>query len=135
VEFRSRVLELRDRLNLTVLLSSHLLNEVARICDKVVILRQGQLVYDGPLQQLAGQRAIFQIKATNASADEIATAAAEFGARLIPGGEISFPANLSGAKLLHFLVTEKKIEVSEFTPKSDSLEAMYLDLNQSSTTT
>ncbi len=135
VEFRARVLELRDRLNLTVLLSSHLLNEVAQICDKVVILRQGQLVFDGPLQQLAGQRAIFRIKATNATAEEMATAAAEFGARWVPGGEISFPADLSGAKLLHFLINEKKIEVSEFTPKSDSLEAMYLDLNQRPPTT
>jgi ABC-2 type transport system ATP-binding protein len=130
VEFRSRVLELRDRLNLTVLLSSHLLAEVAQICDKVVILRQGQLVFDGPLQQLAGQRSIFRIKANNATAEEIAVAAASFGGRLIPGGEISFPAEVSGDKLLHFLITEKKLAVAEFSPKSDSLESMYLELNQ-----
>ncbi|MDF1753626.1 MAG: ABC transporter ATP-binding protein [Verrucomicrobiales bacterium] len=130
VEFRSRILELRDRLNITVLLSSHLLGEVAQVCDKVVILRKGKLVFDGPVNQIADQRAIYRVKAEDVTLEEIVAAAADFDATLVPGGEISFPSEVRPDELLTFLVGRKQFRISEFTPKSDSLEAMYMELSQ-----
>ena len=38
-----------------VLVSSHLLEEVERICDSAVILREGQVVASGPIRELTGQ--------------------------------------------------------------------------------
>jgi ABC-2 type transport system ATP-binding protein len=38
-----------------VVISSHLLEEVERICDAAVILREGRVVASGPLAQLVGQ--------------------------------------------------------------------------------
>ena len=37
---------------ITILLSSHLLNEVEDLCNRVAIIRKGSIVYDGPLQEL-----------------------------------------------------------------------------------
>ena len=38
-----------------VLVSSHLLEEVERICDSAVILREGQVVASGPIRELTCQ--------------------------------------------------------------------------------
>ncbi len=35
---------------ITVLLSSHLLTEVEELCNRVAIIRKGQIVYEGSLQ-------------------------------------------------------------------------------------
>ena len=39
----------------TVLLSSHLMSEVEQICDRVGVIRQGQLVAEGPIEELRGR--------------------------------------------------------------------------------
>lgn len=45
-----------------VLLSSHLLEEVERICDNIVILDSGQLIAAGQLESLTGQSAGLEIE-------------------------------------------------------------------------
>ncbi len=51
---RGLVRELRqDR---TVILSTHILEEVEELCDRVVVLDQGRCVADSPLDELADQR-------------------------------------------------------------------------------
>ena len=37
---------------ITILLSSHLLNEVEDLCNRVAIIRKGSIVYEGPLNEL-----------------------------------------------------------------------------------
>jgi ABC-2 type transport system ATP-binding protein len=55
---RFEVLELVSRLaaNSTILFSSHILADVQRVCDTVGILREGRLLYQGPLQTLLTER-------------------------------------------------------------------------------
>jgi len=38
----------------TVIISSHILSEIAELCDHILILADGNLVYDGSLEDLAG---------------------------------------------------------------------------------
>lgn len=51
---RREVLDLIGRLrgDATVVFSSHILADVQEVCDTVGILRQGRLVFEGPLEQL-----------------------------------------------------------------------------------
>src|SRR2546423_14715428 len=44
--------------NRTVMLSSHLLNEVQQISDRVAIIRKGKLVAQGTVHELRGESAI-----------------------------------------------------------------------------
>jgi ABC-2 type transport system ATP-binding protein len=52
LEMRSLIHELAHRDGLTVLLSSHLLDEVERVCDRVAILQRGVLVAEGAVADL-----------------------------------------------------------------------------------
>jgi ABC-2 type transport system ATP-binding protein len=51
-EFRSTVLKLREEHGMTILFNSHLLSEVEQMCDRCVILREGQKVYEGALKRV-----------------------------------------------------------------------------------
>lgn len=46
-EMREMIRRLRDERGLTVMLSSHLLAEVEKLCDRVAILHQGKMVFCG----------------------------------------------------------------------------------------
>src|SRR5579872_5981019 len=53
----NQILEIRDVIkrlgkNKTVLFSSHILQEVEALCDRVIIINKGKLVADSPLSQL-----------------------------------------------------------------------------------
>src|SRR5256885_363150 len=48
-DMRALVRRLADE-GITVLLSSHLLNEVQGLCKRVALIRRGGIVYEGPLQ-------------------------------------------------------------------------------------
>ena len=55
VDVRDIVLALRSR-GVAVLLNSHLIGEVERVCDRVVILDRGRVAASGTLTELLGQR-------------------------------------------------------------------------------
>jgi ABC-2 type transport system ATP-binding protein len=53
VEMRETILELKDR-GKTVFLSSHNLDEVQRICDRVALINRGEIRLQGTLEELRG---------------------------------------------------------------------------------
>ena len=57
VDVRDIVLELKSR-DVAVLLNSHLIGEVERVCDRVVILDKGRVAASGTLTELLGQREV-----------------------------------------------------------------------------
>ncbi|MGY1846181.1 MULTISPECIES: ABC transporter ATP-binding protein [unclassified Blastococcus] len=57
VDVRDLVLALKSR-GVAVLLNSHLIGEVERVCDRVVILDKGQVAASGTLAELLGQREV-----------------------------------------------------------------------------
>ncbi|MGY1736098.1 ABC transporter ATP-binding protein [Geodermatophilus sp. SYSU D00684] len=57
VDVRDVVLSLRER-GVAVLLNSHLIGEVERVCDRVVILDKGRVAAAGTLAELLGQREV-----------------------------------------------------------------------------
>ncbi len=56
-DVRDIVLELKSR-DVAVLLNSHLIGEVERVCDRVVILDHGRVAASGTLAELLGQRVV-----------------------------------------------------------------------------
>lgn len=54
-QIRDLILDLKRR-GITILLTSHLLEQVQEVCDRVGILARGQLVREGPLEELVSVR-------------------------------------------------------------------------------
>jgi ABC-2 type transport system ATP-binding protein len=84
-EIRDLILRLKAR-GKTILLTSHLLEQVQEVCDRVGILAKGHMVREGSLDILTGVSGQTEYTIENASPDlqeEIARLAASRGARLI----------------------------------------------------
>lgn len=62
LEMRALIDDLAHRDGLTVLLSSHLLDEVERVCDRVAILQRGTLVAEGAVADLLDRDGRFWLK-------------------------------------------------------------------------
>ena len=87
-EIRDLILDLKRR-GLTILLSSHLLEQVQEICDRVGILAHGVLVREGAMGDLLAIENQTDIVLENASPEllhEIEALTARSGARLIEQG-------------------------------------------------
>ncbi|MFV8281594.1 ABC transporter ATP-binding protein [Christiangramia marina] len=49
----------------TILLASHLLDEVEKVCSHVVIIRKGVKLYSGPVDEIVSSHGFFELKAGN----------------------------------------------------------------------
>ncbi len=50
-------------LGTTILLASHLLDEVEKVCSHVVIIRKGVMLYSGPVDEMNASHGFFELKA------------------------------------------------------------------------
>lgn len=88
-EIRNLIFDLKKR-GITVLLSSHLLEQVQEVCDRVGILANGVLVREGLMNDLLGLENRTEIVLENASPDllaQIAAMAEKTGARVVEQGQ------------------------------------------------
>jgi ABC-2 type transport system ATP-binding protein len=58
---RRFVAEYNARTGATVLLTSHYMADVTALCKRVIVIHHGKLLYDGPLDDLAGRIAPFKL--------------------------------------------------------------------------
>jgi ABC-2 type transport system ATP-binding protein len=49
------------RCNATILLTSHYMADVVELCQRVILIHQGKLLYDGALSELSGRLAPFRL--------------------------------------------------------------------------
>lgn len=60
-EMRLLIRRLCDELGLTVMLSSHLLNEVEQLCNRLAIIDRGRLLYQGSSEKLVSGKKVFRL--------------------------------------------------------------------------
>jgi ABC-2 type transport system ATP-binding protein len=61
-EMRQTILRLQRELGLTILLSSHLLNEVEQLCSRIAVLQQGKKVFEGNVADVKAERGKVALK-------------------------------------------------------------------------
>lgn len=135
VEIRELIRTLPE-LGTTVLVSSHLLQEVQAMCDRVVILDHGRLVAEGAMSEILGDsRSVARWKVRiDPSETERATAAlVEVGLGVVPGGDgiLSVSGPVSDGSQLNVLLTGAGIYLSELVPEFPDLESVFLALTDS----
>jgi ABC-2 type transport system ATP-binding protein len=109
----------------TILVSSHVLSEVAQVADHVVIINQGRLRYAGALADLGGGGVV---TVRVAEVDRLREALAARGLRVTATGPASLAVRGAGAEEIGRIAVDERIVLSGLTEASASLEAAFLDL-------
>jgi ABC-2 type transport system ATP-binding protein len=69
-EMRQTILRLQRELGLTILLSSHLLNEVEQLCTRIAVLQKGKKVFEGNVADVKAARGKVALKTRDFTAAE-----------------------------------------------------------------
>ena len=121
-EMRALIRSLADTDGITVILASHQLLEVQRVCDRVAILNRGKLVREGSVSDLtsAGER-------LRLSVTPMARALEVLGAKGVVEGDALLAAipRTEGPALLRALV-EKGVDIDEARWVGADLESVFM---------
>ena len=128
-DVRDLLLSLRAR-GVAVLLNSHLIGEVERVCDRVVILDKGRVAASGSLAELLGQR---ELRLRLDGVGPAAEARLASAGRLMRSGDsftVALPAD-EAASIVPNLVSDLValgVRVHAVEPGRISLEERLLDI-------
>ena len=116
----------------TILLASHLLDEVEKVCSHVIILRKGQKLYSGRVDSLQASFGFFELKADDMSGlITFLEKDAHFGEIKQENGLLTaFLTSQLDAKTLNKSLFEKGIVVSHLVKRKESLEEQFLELTK-----
>ncbi|OMP30409.1 ABC transporter ATP-binding protein [Mangrovimonas sp. DI 80] len=114
----------------TILLASHLLDEVEKVCSHVVVLRKGVKLYSGRVDEMINSYGFFQLKATEQSQLlNILETNPTFGKITTENDLITaFLNEPMDASALNKLMFEKGITLSHLVKRKESLEEQFLQL-------
>lgn len=118
----------------TVILSTHIMQEVDAICDRAIILRGGRLVFDERLDAL-GQAGGLRLRVdATASLDGVLSGIEGLGA-VTPLGDGEFALALSGdanaiAAAAVAALAQRDIRIYEIAPNRRDLEQVFREVNE-----
>jgi len=126
-EMRQTILRLQRELGLTILLSSHLLNEVEHLCTRIAVLNRGKKVFEGPLSSIRQPEQWVRLKAGNFAVAVKALREAQLIADERDGHLIALQPGVDTDQVVKSLV-ERGLPVYEIARQEETLENFYLSL-------
>ena len=136
IEFRELLKELR-RMGKTILISSHILTELADFCNTIGIVEQGKLLVAGPVEEitrnLQGTRAVeIRVKGDAARAAELLRGHA--GVRSVETDAdqilVNIDFELDDPSVLMEALIAAGIKVASFTEKEVDLEEIFMRITK-----
>lgn len=123
-EMRDIIFQLKEK-GKTVFLSSHILQDIEMICDKVAIILDGQIVSQGKLQDLISEKVLFT---------EIIVSGIDQSDLEPLSEEITFQGDKIFIKVFHeenikdilALIQEKKGKIHSLIPRTPTLEDLFV---------
>ena len=128
---RKLIRRLRDEFQLTVLLSSHLLTEIEQLCNRVGIIHEGRLLYEGGPEALVAPTSLYKVRVDDLSgAFELLTK--EPGVTVSRNGAsfLRIDADAETIPAVNALLVSHGIKVYELSPAQESLEEAFLRLTK-----
>ena len=127
VEVRDLIRSLATDGRRTVILASHLLNEVEQVCDQVAVLRRGKLLYCGPV---AGMGASASALVRTTDDDRAVSVLTESGWEIRNRSEDGLEVAASPGREWEISreLADAGVYVSQLRPASGSLEAGFMEV-------
>ena len=116
----------------TIILASHLLDEVEKVCSHVVILERGKTLYSGRVDEVTASFGYFELGSSdNSKLNEVLNSMNYFEKILPNGNQLKaiLKEDLS-AESLNKLLFEKGIVLNHLVKRKESLENQFLQLTQ-----
>ena len=117
---------------ITVLLSSHLMNEVEELCNRVAIIRAGRIVYEGRLDELRASAAGSYTLRTSDDAMAARICAAQPGLReltVTPAG-LRMRGDEAAIEELSLELARAGVALRALVPDAASLEQRFFELTE-----
>jgi len=114
----------------TILLASHLLDEVEKICSHVVVLRKGQKLYSGRVDEMINSYGFFELKASkHEELKAVLESNSSFGKIKEEDDLITvFLNETMNPSEFNTLMFDKGIVLSHLVKRKESLEEQFLQL-------
>ncbi len=128
-EIRAFVREL-GRGGRTVLLSSHLMNEVEQVCDRVGVIAGGTLVAEGTVEELRGREFLLLRAHPLGRAEAVVAGLPGVGEVTRVDGALRVAAGAYPAAELNRTLVEAGIGVAELRRERTSLEDVFFELTR-----
>ena len=115
---------------ITILLSSHLLNEVEELCNRVAIIRKGRIVYEGGLGELLATATTgYKLRTTEPErARTVLLAQPGIESLAQTDGELRFTADEETVARAAIKLGQARIGITALVPQTASLEELFLGL-------
>ena len=128
---RDLVLELRDA-GATIFLNSHLLSEVEKVCSKIAILRDGQLVREGTIEELTAVERVYDIVSTSVPDTVVQESALEPTDNAPSDPDLhQYRVHADDRSALNALLDRlrsEEVQIESITPLRRSLEDYFIDV-------
>lgn len=114
----------------TILLASHLLDEVEKVCTHVVIIRKGEKLYSGPVDQMNASFGFFELKASDPEKlYQLLENHPSFG-KVTRKGDllVAFLTEPLEAEAVNKYLFENGLVLSQLVKRKESLEEQFLQL-------
>jgi ABC-2 type transport system ATP-binding protein len=114
----------------TILLASHLLDEVEKVCSHVVVLRKGEKLYSGRVDEMISSHGFFELKTKkHEELIKLLEADENFGKLKVEDELITaFLNEPMDASTFNKLMFDKGITLSHLVKRKESLEEQFLQL-------
>ncbi|WP_223033148.1 ABC transporter ATP-binding protein [Hanstruepera marina] len=128
-QIRSLIKEIASN-GTTILLASHLLDEVEKVCSHVVVLRKGEKLYSGRVDEMISSHGYLELKADDTDKlVQFLEAKKMFGKIKVEDGLITaFLDEPMDAKSVNQLMFENGITLTHLVKRKESLEEQFLQL-------
>ena len=116
----------------TILLASHLLDEVEKVCSHVVVLRKGEMLYQGTVHNMIENNSFFELKSNDMLRLKTVLGEQSFVENTIEedGKLLVYLKQDIAAQDLNSYLFEQNIVLEHLVKRKNSLEEQFLELTK-----
>ena len=136
IEVRELLKELRN-MGKTILISSHILSELAELCNKIGIIEKGELLYSGGIEdvmrEIGSGEVILRVQGDAAAAVELLKASPHVGSvNLSPEGEmrVALKEDAPEAGFISEILVKGGFPILQMTQEQPDLEDVFMRITK-----